>query len=99
VPRITRTNSPITTKHDEETDEVDEWTVVTQDYNDLVPPYDWLSLVKKVWNQLGEYALMNMGVHNIKQPFIKADVIQPKDHIHNLRKQLPEHIKLWPKSR
>lgn len=83
--------------NDEETDEVDEWTVVTQDYNDLVPPYDWLSLVKKVWNQLGEYALMNMGVHNIKQPFIKADVIQPKDHIHNLRKQLPEYIKLWPK--
>jgi len=33
--------------NDEETDEVDEWTVVTQDYNDLVPPYDWLSLVKK----------------------------------------------------
>jgi len=44
----------------------------------LSAPYDWLSLVKKVWNQLGEYALMNMGVHNIKQPFIKADVIQPK---------------------
>jgi len=83
--------------NDEETDEVDEWTVVTQDYNDLVPPFDWLSLVKKVWNHLGEYALMNMATQNIRQQFIKADVIQSTDDIHDLRRQLPEQIKHWPR--
>ncbi len=85
------------TIYEEEPNEVDEWTVVTKDYNDLVPPYDWLSLVKKVWNHLGEYALMNMTLQNTRQPFIKADVIQSTDDIHDLRRQLPEQVKHWPR--
>lgn len=77
--------------------EVNEWSVVTQDYVDLVPAFDWLSLVKRVWAHLGEYGLINMGLGSAKQPFIKADAIQTNDDILEVRRLLPDSIRKWPK--
>jgi hypothetical protein len=77
--------------------ELDEWNVVTQDYNDLVPFFDWLSLVKKVWSHLGEYALINVGLANTKQHFIKADAIETSDDLIQVRRRLPNDISNWPK--
>jgi len=47
----------------------------------LSAAYDWAVTGEKSLESTWRVRTNDMGVHNIKQPFIKADVIQPKDHI------------------
>ncbi|NPV88035.1 CRISPR-associated endonuclease Cas3'' [Coprothermobacteraceae bacterium] len=77
-------------------DEVDEWTVLTSGYEDAVPTFEWIDFIKRIWNRIGVFSLLNSGVQCSRIPFAKADVIADMEDVETVRAHLPETVRHWP---